>query len=434
MKDVFPGYYRPTDAEFKQLWDKCIFVLDANVLLNLYRYSVDTRKKLLGTMKHLGSRLWVPHQAAWEYQRNRLDVICKQGEAYTEIERVFLDTRRKLESALGDYSKHPLIDRESILGPINEAFDRQSAELSKIREKHPNLVDEDPVRDELTGLLKNRVGGAYSEDKLGQLYKEGESRYSKQVPPGYLDAKTKDGERKFGDFILWQQVIDKASSEKKPIIVITDDAKEDWWWKHQGKVIGPRPELVEEVRRIAGVEFYMYRSDQFLEFSAPYLKQKVDESAIAEVREVRKHDEARILATERQTRLNSEERRNFFLRRRLSLEKQNVLSELNKLTGEMQELSNFAKTEDPETVSELQHEIDQQIMSALGRLKEIDDGLAEVKASIEKDRPRPSDAMARSTAGESLAHAIRAISLKPPVARYAVPTSAFRREHDDSEK
>ena len=44
MRKTFPGYYRPTEAEFRRLWDKCIFVLDANVLLNLYRYSEETRK------------------------------------------------------------------------------------------------------------------------------------------------------------------------------------------------------------------------------------------------------------------------------------------------------------------------------------------------------------------------------------------------------
>ena len=45
MKDSFPGYYRPTENEFAEMWESCLFVLDANVLLNLYRYSVDTREE-----------------------------------------------------------------------------------------------------------------------------------------------------------------------------------------------------------------------------------------------------------------------------------------------------------------------------------------------------------------------------------------------------
>jgi hypothetical protein len=76
MRETFPGYYTPSDAEFKRLWTKSLFVLDANVLLNLYRYSSETRKKLIEILQRLDTRLWVPHQAALEYQRNRLDERC----------------------------------------------------------------------------------------------------------------------------------------------------------------------------------------------------------------------------------------------------------------------------------------------------------------------------------------------------------------------
>lgn len=31
MKDIFAGYYQPTNDEFKNIWATCIFVFDANV-------------------------------------------------------------------------------------------------------------------------------------------------------------------------------------------------------------------------------------------------------------------------------------------------------------------------------------------------------------------------------------------------------------------
>ena len=34
MRNLFPGYYRPTDNELKELWEKATFIVDANVLLN----------------------------------------------------------------------------------------------------------------------------------------------------------------------------------------------------------------------------------------------------------------------------------------------------------------------------------------------------------------------------------------------------------------
>ncbi len=36
MRDLFPGYYRPTEEEFAKMWQEGIFVFDANVLLNIY--------------------------------------------------------------------------------------------------------------------------------------------------------------------------------------------------------------------------------------------------------------------------------------------------------------------------------------------------------------------------------------------------------------
>ena len=291
MKKSFPGYYRPSEAEFRKLWDKCLFVLDANVLLNLYRYSDETRKKLLDIMQQIKPRLWVPHQAALEYQRNRLEVISAQREAYKQIGLLLEDTSKKLETQLRTYKRHPLISAERLYASISEVFSKQLEALKKVREKHPDLLNDDPVREALTKLLDGRVGPPYADDRLKQIYKEGEERYAKAKPPGFKDAKTKEGDRAFGDLVLWYQVIDKATSDKLPIIIVTDDIKEDWWWRHEGKIVGPNPELVEEIRSKANVDFYMYVSDQFMEYAGQYLKQHVDQQAINEIREVRKHDE-----------------------------------------------------------------------------------------------------------------------------------------------
>ncbi len=291
MRKTFVGYYRPTETEFNQLWDKCIFVLDANVLLNLYRYTEETRKKLIDILQRIKGRLWVPHQAALEYQRNRLEVISAQREAYTEIERLLLETQKKLDSQVRSYKRHTLINTSKLLEPIDKALAAQVETLKGTLQKHPNLVEKDDVREILTKLLAGKVGPPYSEEKLAQIYKDGEQRYAKSTPPGFKDAKSKDGQRAFGDLVLWYQVMDKAIADKVPIIIVTDDVKEDWWWRHEGKIIGPNPELIEEIWKKASVGFYMYVSDQFMEYAREHLKEQVDQGAIDEIREVRKLDE-----------------------------------------------------------------------------------------------------------------------------------------------
>ncbi|WP_449349178.1 PIN-like domain-containing protein [Streptomyces shaanxiensis] len=50
---------------------------DANVLLNLYRYTEQARTDLLGALGALGDRLWVPHQVVDEFWRNRESVISE---------------------------------------------------------------------------------------------------------------------------------------------------------------------------------------------------------------------------------------------------------------------------------------------------------------------------------------------------------------------
>jgi len=39
MKSKFPEYFKLTKKEIQELWENALFTLDANILLNLYRYS-----------------------------------------------------------------------------------------------------------------------------------------------------------------------------------------------------------------------------------------------------------------------------------------------------------------------------------------------------------------------------------------------------------
>jgi hypothetical protein len=79
MRNRFPGYYRPADEQLRSLWQNGTFVLDANVLLNVYRYSEETAHHLLNLLATIAARLWVPHQPALEFHRNRPEEIFRQA-------------------------------------------------------------------------------------------------------------------------------------------------------------------------------------------------------------------------------------------------------------------------------------------------------------------------------------------------------------------
>jgi len=293
MKDNFLGYYRPTKDEFIQLWNDGIFVLEANILLNMYRYTPKTRKEFINILEKISDRIWIPNQVALEYHKNRLNVINHQILAYEKIEQSLDDNKNRIKKDLNSYSLHPYIEVKSYIKKIEDKFAEIKDELNKNKEKHPNLFDDDDIRIIITTLLEGKVGSSCPQDVLKKIYNKGKERFENNIPPGYND-KGKDGLEKYGDLILWYQIIDHAKSIKKPIILITDEKKEDWWLKFNGKIISPHPELINEMFSKAGVNFYMYKTAKFIEYAKEHFKSQIDQKSIDEVREIEKSNEKAI--------------------------------------------------------------------------------------------------------------------------------------------
>ena len=290
MRQIFRGYYRPTEEEFSELWEKCIFIPDANVLLNIYRYSPATCDVLINIFKEISERLWITHQAALEYHNNRLKVIETQESAYENIKEKLKELQNKSKKEFDPFLRHPFIDVKIFSEKINGILTEIENELDECKKKHPNLLKSDKLRDDISTLFEGKVGEPYPPEKLKKLFDEGKERYTHKIPPGYND-KVEDGENPYGDLILWFQIIDYAKSIKKPIIFITDDIKEDWWLKFKGKTIGPRPELIDEIYKKANVDFYMYQTEQFMIFAEKFIEREIDKEAIKEVQDIKQIDE-----------------------------------------------------------------------------------------------------------------------------------------------
>ncbi len=287
MKETFPGYYSPTDDEFQHLWDNCLFVLDANVLLNLYVYSPSGREDIIAVLKQISGRVWVPHQVALEYHSNRRAKIMQQAAAYASKQTELRATRQNLDQ-LRSHKEHPFVNVEAI-DKIKEPLAEILQELEKREQEQLHLLDADHILHSLTDLLEGRIGCSYGEEKMQEISKQCKTRYENHIPPGY-----RDKAYECGDLILWLQTIDKAKEENKPIIFVTDEKKGDWWQKEDDKIIGPRPELIHEMKYRAGVSFYMYSADDFLECVPKRIGLPVKPETIDEVRSVREIDEEHI--------------------------------------------------------------------------------------------------------------------------------------------
>ncbi|MHA1331776.1 MAG: PIN domain-containing protein [Candidatus Hodarchaeales archaeon] len=287
MKNEFSEYYRPTKKEFEEIWDSCDFIFDTNILLNLYRYSIDTKNTLIEIMEQIDDRLWIPYQVGFEYHTERISVIEKQKKAYDQIKKKLTDFQNEIEDELlklCNNGRHPYINCDDFLSELKTVIKNFFVDLDEKKEKHPELLDNDPIRDKLTKLFTGRICDQLDPKEKEKVINQGEDRYKKQIPPGFKD----DG---FGDLLIWFEMINHAKKRKKSIIFVTDDGKEDWWYQYHGKTVGPRPELIKEILENAGVKFYMYSADKFMNYAKEYINSKVEQEAIEEAREIRLQEE-----------------------------------------------------------------------------------------------------------------------------------------------
>lgn len=286
MRDLFPGYYRPTEDEFKTIWEDCMFIFDSNALLNIYRYTPQTRNTFLAILRQLSNRIWIPHQAAYEFQKNRLEVIRAQKDAYDSLKTFLKDIENKIIDELQKkYRLHVLLPTEEIINRVKRNLHRITKDIDKASTSHPDLEESDALRDDIGKIVDGKIGTKFNPKEMQDIIKEGKVRYEKDVPPGYKD-KRKSNMDEFGDLILWKQIIEKAKSDKKPVLFITDDRKEDWWFLFEGKNLGPRPELVEEIMEEAAVRFYMYPPYEFIKYAQQHLNRTDKKEVLDEVRDV----------------------------------------------------------------------------------------------------------------------------------------------------
>jgi hypothetical protein len=159
VQKQFPGYYLPTNEEFGAMWRGGIFSVDANVLLNLYRYTKPTRERLLDILGRLKGQLWLTNQAGLEFHRNRQAVIAEQLNAYDAFA---ADLGENIDAALGkskqQHARNFNLDIPALEAVFREASDKVAKLLQDAKGKHPDFLAADPILDQVAALFDARVG------------------------------------------------------------------------------------------------------------------------------------------------------------------------------------------------------------------------------------------------------------------------------------
>lgn len=288
MKNLFGGFYGASDDETKSFWTSpdSVFVFDTNALLLLYRCERETREAFFSQWEKIRDRVWLPYHVCLEYQRNRLTAI-KDHVKELRNAGTHIASRVQTAADLNDFDgKYAATIRryDSLRGKVSElgkelqdTVDRFVQEQIETRINEADfLTNHDSVRDRISALIGERIGKAPTETEITQLQERGEVRFSKLIPPGFEDAKTKKDEtfnfngitykRKFGDWFIWHEILTFAS-EKKPrsVIFVSNDNKKDWVFETGGLTRGPHESLKTELAEKGdGTHFLLYSSASFL--------------------------------------------------------------------------------------------------------------------------------------------------------------------------
>lgn len=266
MRSLFPGYFKLTDSERREVEDRATLVLDANVLLNLYRFSEDARSDFLSLLNDYRERIWIPHQVAFEFLENRPKLIVDQAKVLEDFSKKLQESLSTLESP----KTHPFVKPET-LNKLRDSIKEVSFELEAGRSRMEARLAADELLEQVASLTDGRVGSCFTESELLEIFKDGEERYKQKIPPGYRDDSKgteqtiSSQRRRFGDYIIWREMLDYANKNSSDIIFVTADGKEDWWAEQSGRKLGPRAELIAEFCAKTGRKIVMYTAQRFLE-------------------------------------------------------------------------------------------------------------------------------------------------------------------------
>lgn len=289
LEEEFKGYFNYSEEEYNRIWKDAIIVLDTNILLNFYRYSVNTRNDIFSTLSSISKRLWMPYWVTKEYLKNRYTVVTENATDYDKlinkisknIEDCLNEIHQKKSDNLNCKEKVEKILEKSKSSVVKILQDEKKSKKEGINNPQKNNI----IDEKILELFNNSYGSAFSDEEYRKIREEGIRRINNLIPPGYAGKDKKKDEN--GDYYIFYSMINKSKETKKDIIFITDDVKEDWFNYCDGEKKGGRCELLNEFYKETGRLMLIYSMDGFVSaYSKHYSSSKYKESTIKELQHV----------------------------------------------------------------------------------------------------------------------------------------------------
>lgn len=260
MKSKFPAYYRIHKEDILSKFDDCVFMFDTSALLDVFRLKQELSEKVFDIIEHYQKQVRIPYHVAEEYNRRIHSVLKDQLKYIT-------DSRNSFNAFVKSFAAKrsmPYISTET-----KELLDKLQEQIEEEYSKQESFVKDQLLhgayQNRMADLLEGNVLDPFTAEEIAEIAKEGETRYSNKVPPGFKDAAK--GDNRYGDLINWKEILRFAKSYHKHILFVANDEKEDWVCKENGMTIGPLYDLLKEFyNEIEDNEhfFHIYTLDRFL--------------------------------------------------------------------------------------------------------------------------------------------------------------------------
>ncbi len=264
--------------DFIRVWDTSpIVVLDTNALIDIYYFSSETGENILNNLELVKSNLWLANITINEYERNHKDkreaAFKKYDHLSSDIKEITKTARKEIKKAFHSANRYqfPKANDLSIelcnkVNEMEEMIKKYKVEIDDEINKTKELLKEDKVRTLIEMIEREgNIGREYHLNELLSIYTEGEQRYKYLMPPGYLDVvkdkKDPTKTKKFGDLVMWKQIIERAQTSRREVILVSDDRKDDWW---DNQLNRPRVELTKEFERETSTKIHFTKLIDFI--------------------------------------------------------------------------------------------------------------------------------------------------------------------------
>lgn len=285
--DGFDAFITWSDSDYKSVLEHGLVTLDTNVLLDPYRWNVDSRSEFFRVLEHVKERLWIPNQVAVEFWHLRESVARHHREkADTAINSV-RGSGQKITTVLNQWAK-------DVQAP-DSGWPETLAEIGKLVDQLVQYIEDstdddavnaakqtttDSVLNTLAQLLNGRVGAPPDQATYDQMVSTGKQRAEAGIPPGYKDADKEDAPP--GDYILWEQMLREVAAHPCDVLLVTRDRKADWW-HIDGQTRRPRSELVKEFRDRTRRRLYMLQPRDFMEIASRIFNLEVQAETLDDI-------------------------------------------------------------------------------------------------------------------------------------------------------